>query len=153
MKWIYRIVFVAVIFAATFFVVPTVWSMIISDPLPESTNKVQHHWSDRKDCTVVTWLDVVERSTRKVPIIYTQPGWWHDRVGTTDKLAKYQIWVADYTAKSQLSEVPKKVPGYVGNIWQFSEHGRAKEGFPTKIDVSIFRGAEEEFLMAFGLPK
>jgi lysozyme len=102
---------------------------------------------------VQTWLDVVQRSTGKSPVIYTQPGWWHNRVGTTDKLAKYQIWVADYTTKSQLSEVPQKVPGYVTHIWQFSEHGRAKEGFPTKIDVSIFRGTQGEFLTAFSLPK
>ena len=102
---------------------------------------------------VKTWLEVVEQATGKMPVIYTQPGWWQNRVGTTDKLAKYQIWVADYTTKSQLSEVPRKVPGYVTNIWQFSEHGRAKKGFPTKIDVSLFRGGQQEFLTAFGLPQ
>ena len=102
---------------------------------------------------VQTWLEVVEQSTGKVPVIYTQPGWWHNRVGTTDKLAKYQIWVADYTTKSQLNEVPQKVPGYVTHIWQFSEHGRVKNGFSTKVDVSIFRGTQEEFLTAFSLPK
>jgi lysozyme len=102
---------------------------------------------------IQTWLDVVEKSTGKAPVIYTQPGWWQNRVGTTDKLAKYQIWIADYTTKSQLSEVPRKVPGYVTNIWQFSEHGRAKTGFPTKIDVTIFRGSQQEFLTAFALPK
>jgi lysozyme len=102
---------------------------------------------------VQTWLDVVEKSTGKVPVIYTQPGWWQNRVGMTDKLAKYQIWVADYATKSQLSEVPRKVPGYVTNIWQFSEHGRAKIGFPTKIDVSIFRGSQQDFLTALGLQR
>jgi len=100
-----------------------------------------------------SWLEVVEKATGKTPVIYTQPGWWQNRVGTTDKLAKYQIWVADYTTKSQLSEVPRKVPGYITNMWQFSEHGRAKIGFPTKIDVSIFRGSQQEFLTALGLQR
>ena len=36
MKWIYRIVFLAVIFVAIFFLIPTVWSMIIADPLPQA---------------------------------------------------------------------------------------------------------------------
>jgi lysozyme len=102
---------------------------------------------------VQTWLEVVEKATGKIGVIYTQPGWWQNRVGMTDKLAKYQIWVADYTTKSQLSEVPRKVPGYITNIWQFSEHGRAKTGFPTKIDVSIFRGGQQEFLTALGLAR
>jgi lysozyme len=102
---------------------------------------------------IQTWLEVVEQATGRVPVIYTQPGWWQNRIGTTDKLAKYQIWVADYSTKSQLSEVPKKVPGYVTHIWQFSEHGRAKDGFSTKFDVSIFKGTQEEFLTAFGVPK
>jgi len=100
-----------------------------------------------------SWLEVVEKATGRLPVIYTQPGWWQNRVGTTDKLAKYQIWVADYTTKSQLSEVPRKVPGYVTNVWQFSEHGRAEIGFPTKIDVSIFRGSQQEFLTALGLQR
>ena len=102
---------------------------------------------------VQSWLEVVEKATGRLPVIYTQPGWWQNRVGTTDKLAKYQIWVADYTTKSQLSEVPRKVPGYVTNVWQFSEHGRAEIGFPTKIDVSIFRGSQQEFLTALGLQR
>jgi len=102
---------------------------------------------------IQTWVEAVERATGKVPVIYTQPGWWHNRVGTTDKLAKYQIWAADYTSRSQLTEVPRKVPGYVTHIWQFSEHGRAKDGFPTKIDVSMFKGSQQEFLTAFALPK
>jgi len=102
---------------------------------------------------VQSWLEVVEKATGRLPVIYTQPGWWQNRVGMTDKLAKYQIWVADYTTKSQLSEVPRKVPGYITNVWQFSEHGRAEIGFPTKIDVSIFRGSQQEFLTALGLQR
>src|SRR5262249_61166156 len=41
-----------------------------------------------------SWLEVVEKATGKTPVIYTQPGWWQNRVGTTPKLPKYHTWSA-----------------------------------------------------------
>jgi GH25 family lysozyme M1 (1,4-beta-N-acetylmuramidase) len=92
-----------------------------------------------------TWLEVVEQATGKTPVIYTQPRWWNNRIGKTDKLAKYQIWIADYSTKSQLSEVPQTPAGYPVHLWQFSENGRA-DG-TDRIDVNVF-GSRDEFLTA-----
>jgi lysozyme len=100
-----------------------------------------------------TWLEVVEQATGKTPVIYTQPRWWNNRIGKTEKLAKYQIWIADYSTKSQLSEVPQTPAGYPVHLWQFSENGRAKDGFSTNIDVNVFKGTRDEFLTALAAPK
>jgi lysozyme len=102
---------------------------------------------------VQTWLEAVEQATGKTPVIYTQPRWWNNRLGQTDKLSKYQIWIADYSTKSQLSEVPQTPAGYPVHLWQFSENGRAKAGFSTNIDVNVFKGTRDEFLNSLAIPK
>jgi lysozyme len=102
---------------------------------------------------VLTWLDAVEQATGKAPVIYTAASWWNERIGKTDKLAKYKIWIADYSRKSQLSETPQLPSGYVAHLWQFSERGRVMEGFSTNVDVNIFKGTADQFLAASSVPK
>jgi lysozyme len=102
---------------------------------------------------VQTWLEIVEKATGKTPIVYTAASWWNDRIGKTDKLSKYRIWIADYSAKSQLNETPRLPSGYAAHIWQFSERGRVREGFTTNVDVNVFKGTFDQFLEAHNVPK
>jgi lysozyme len=128
------------------------------DAPPHSTDiDASDRWKSLSASEIVakvqTWLEAVERATGRTAIIYTQPRWWSNRIGKTDKLSKYQIWIADYSTKSQLSEVPEKPEGYSVRLWQFSENGRATNGFSTNIDVNVFKGSRDEFLAAVAPPK
>jgi lysozyme len=100
---------------------------------------------------IQAWVDVVERATGKTPMIYTAASWWNGRVGNTDKLSRYRIWIADYSATSRLHETPKIPAGYVSHVWQFSEKGSAGEGFSTNIDVNVFKGSTAQLLAALGV--
>lgn len=93
----------------------------------------------------------VEQRFKVKPIFYTNASWWADRIGDAPELSGYRIWIADYSRKSQLNEVPKSVPGYSTPLWQFTERGRAKEGFTGALDVNVFKGKEADFKAAFGL--
>jgi len=102
---------------------------------------------------VLIWLDAVEQSTGKTPIIYTAAAWWNERVGKTDKLKKYKIWIADYSRTSQLNENPRLPTGHEAPLWQFSERGRVQDGFSTNVDVNVFKGTVDQFLVTFSPPK
>ena len=101
---------------------------------------------------VKVWLEAVEAATGRTPVIYTAASWWKDRMGQNSSLSKYPIWIADYSAKSQLKEAPRTIPGSVPSMWQFTEHGRVANGFSTNVDVNIFKGQELEFRAVFKLP-
>jgi len=101
----------------------------------------------------LVWLEAVERSTGKTPVIYTAASWWNERIGTTDKLKKYKIWIADYTRTSQLNETPRLPAGQEAPLWQFSERGRVQDGFSTNVDVNVFKGTVDQFLVALSPPK
>jgi len=100
---------------------------------------------------IQAWLDAVEQATGKRPMIYTAASWWNARVGNTDKLGRFRIWIADYSATSRLHESPKIPAGYVSPVWQFSEKGSAGEGFSTSIDVNVFKGSTAQLLTALGV--
>jgi lysozyme len=101
----------------------------------------------------LVWLEEVERASGKVPVIYTAASWWSERIGKTDKLNKYKIWIADYTRKSQLNETPRLPAGREAPLWQFSERGRVKDGFSTNVDVNVFKGGVDQFLATLSPPK
>ena len=102
---------------------------------------------------LLIWLEAVEQATGKTPVIYTAASWWDPRIGKTDKLSKYKIWIADYSKKSQLNETPRLPSGQIAPLWQFSERGRVKEGFTTNVDVNVYKGTVDQFLAAFAMPK
>jgi lysozyme len=101
----------------------------------------------------LTWLETVEQSTGKAPIIYTAASWWNERIGKTDKLKRYKIWIADYSRTSQLNETPRLPSGQEAPLWQFSERGRVQDGFSTNVDVNVFKGTVEQFLVALSPSK
>jgi lysozyme len=105
---------------------------------------------------VQAWLEVVELATGRLPMIYTNAGWWSQRVKDDTKFARfarYPIWIADYSPSGRGQEVPKVPDRQSWAIWQFTDSGvLAKGGVPGRLDVSVFKGTMPQFVQTFGLP-
>lgn len=112
-----------------------------------------------KDFTdwVITWLERVEASTGKIPIIYTGGPYWTSRVGTMDpatsaKLEKYHLWLSAYV-KNPTPYIPKPWKASKGwTIWQKSGGVAASGELPLRVpgitglvDQNVFNGTVEEF--------
>ncbi len=82
---------------------------------------------------VRTWLDIVEKGTGKVPVIYTGPYFWDDNVRDTS-FGHYPLWVADYGPSCPL--VPNGWSSWT--LWQYSDGG-------GKLDHDVFNGSLSAF--------
>ena len=100
---------------------------------------------------VVTFINVIEKETGRTPIIYTAASWWKTRIGSSKALAKYRLWIADYSAPSALREQPSMVPGHVFDLWQFSETARVLNWKGRRVDANVFKGGDAEFRRAMGI--
>jgi len=84
-----------------------------------------------------TWLDVVEQATGRIPMIYTDSGFWSS-LGTS-AFGHYPLWIAEYGVQS-----PKLPSGWASwNFWQFSESGTVA-GVSTTVDLDVFYGTLAE---------
>lgn len=84
-----------------------------------------------------TWLDVVEKATGRVPIIYTGPDYWNS-FGTS-AFGSYPLWVAEYGVQS-----PKPAAGWPAwTFWQYSETGSVP-GISVPVDLDVFSGTLAE---------
>lgn len=80
-----------------------------------------------------TWLDVVEKATGRVPIIYTSHGFWSS-LGTS-AFGSYPLWIAEYGVQS-----PTLPAGWAGwTFWQYSETGTVS-GITGSVDLNVFSG-------------
>jgi len=80
------------------------------------------------------WLDVVENTTGRKPIVYTYPSFWKDNLGNTQQFSDYPLWIANYTSASG-----PIVPGGWKNwtFWQYSDSGRVN-GISGNVDLNKF---------------
>lgn len=105
---------------------------------------------------VLAWLEVVELATGRLPVIYTNAGWWSQQIKDDAKFARftrYPIWIADYSPSGRGQEDPKVPDKQPWAIWQFTDSGvLAKGGVPGRLDVSVFKGTLPQFVQTFGLP-
>ena len=97
---------------------------------------------------LVDCLEVVEQQTGRKPIVYTAVSFLNDR--HIDKnayapLAKYKVWIADYSKKSRASEVPRTLGDMKAPLWQFTDKAKLAVGFSKGFDASIFKGSEDAF--------
>ncbi|HKH43591.1 MAG TPA: glycoside hydrolase family 25 protein [Thermoanaerobaculia bacterium] len=84
-----------------------------------------------------TWLDVVEQATGRIPMIYTDSGFWSS-LGTS-AFGHYPLWIAEYGVQS-----PKLPAGWASwDFWQFSESGTVA-GISTTVDLDVFYGTLAE---------
>lgn len=99
--------------------------------------------------TALAWLAYVESHSahKKIPMIYTARSWWRERIGSEAKfakLARYPIWIADYSNSSRAVEVPAVPNGARHVLWQFTENGKLI-GFRQSVDGNIYKGTEADF--------
>jgi lysozyme len=88
-----------------------------------------------------TWLDVVAKATGRLPLIYTDSGFWNSLA--TSAFGAYPLWVAEYGVES-----PKLPTGWTGwTFWQCSESGTVA-GISQPVDLDVFNGTLAE-LAAF----
>jgi lysozyme len=85
------------------------------------------------------WLDHVEATTGKKPIIYTAKYFWQDNVGT-DEFDAYPLWVANYYV-----ECPN-MPDDAWAKWVFHQHADngTVAGISGPVDLNRFNGSLED---------
>lgn len=104
------------------------------------------------------WLEVVEKRTGKIPIVYTSPGY----MSNFDKkkssfLARYPLWIAHYIQRTYPT-IPYPWTEYT--IWQYSDrghypyyiynsntmHGREWGSDSSYLDMNWFNGTYQDLL-------
>ncbi|HXF87824.1 MAG TPA: GH25 family lysozyme [Xanthobacteraceae bacterium] len=115
---------------------------------------------------VLKWLDVVEKRTGRIPIVYTSRAWWDGRIKSDallGRLKRYPIWLSAMEEKDLQVERPGTRGGWADKwhwtLWQFTNRGDlSKAGVRNPanprlegIDVNLFRGSVADFRKAMGI--
>ncbi|MBK4731387.1 peptidoglycan-binding protein [Oxynema sp. CENA135] len=83
------------------------------------------------------WLDVVERETKRRPIIYTYPSFW-ERIGNPKSFSDYPLWIAHYGTQNPW--VPGGWDGWT--LWQYTDTGTVS-GISGGVDINWFNVSRE----------
>jgi lysozyme len=145
------------------------------DVYRDSTRKWQpkdgnDYWSNLEPDEILAralkWLQLVERETGRVPIVYTSRMWWMQRIKDESKLEllkRYPIWLSAMEDEDLRLEKPGAKGRWAGKwnwtLWQFTNMGDlTKGGIPNpkaptdeRMDVSIFPGDLGQFQQAVGI--
>lgn len=128
------------------------------------------YWSNLEPDEILAralkWLELVERETGRVPVVYTSRAWWVQRIkdeGKLEKLKRYPIWLSAMEDVDLRLEKPGAKGRWAGKwnwtLWQFTNMGDlTKGGIPNpknssdeRMDVSIFPGDLTQFQQAVGI--
>jgi lysozyme len=92
------------------------------------------------------WLEAVETATGRKPIIYTNAQWWKERIGSSDKLSGYTLWMADYSAFAINRKGPRHPAKHEWKLWQLTETGKVSDdALSGPVDVNVFQGSMADF--------
>jgi lysozyme len=93
------------------------------------------------------WLDAVEQTLGRAPVIYTSPSFWNTALAGTTAFAGYPLWVAEYTSNPE----PKIPPGFSDYVfWQYSQTGSVP-GILGSVDQDWFNGSIDDLNQLAGL--
>lgn len=81
------------------------------------------------------WLQLVEKETKKIPMIYCSPGYFNSLKNPTE-FARYPLWVANYGV--QCPHVPP--PWHEWRVWQNGDNSRVPGINAKKADTNLFNG-------------
>lgn len=83
------------------------------------------------------WLDIVERATGTVPVLYVSQNFVNKYMSAAPGLlAKYKVWIARYG----------EYKPYVRLLyWQLSPEGRV-DGIHGEVDINVYNGTHEQFV-------
>lgn len=92
---------------------------------------------------VKLFLDTVEQSTGRKPIIYTMPNFWNMHMKGAVWANQYDLWIAHYTTRAEPS-VPAPWDHWL--FWQYTQTGNGKsvgieEG---NVDMNWFNGSIDD---------
>jgi GH25 family lysozyme M1 (1,4-beta-N-acetylmuramidase) len=81
------------------------------------------------------WLTTVQGLTGRTPLLYTGYYFWRDQLGATTALARYRLWLPQYTSDPTPALVPSAWPSWT--FWQHSNTGTVP-GVPAVVDLDRF---------------
>ncbi|MCT7975927.1 GH25 family lysozyme [Laspinema olomoucense] len=81
---------------------------------------------------ITTWIEIVEKETKRRPIIYTFPSFW-ERIGDPKIFTDYPLWIAHYQTNNPW--VPGGWDGWT--FWQYTESGKVS-GINGGVDINWF---------------
>lgn len=88
---------------------------------------------------VQSFLDELQTRTGRVPMIYTYPSFWQNRMASSTAFARYPLWIASYGVSS-----PQNI-GWPYTFWQYTSGGTVSGiNTPGSTDVSSFRGSAQD---------
>ncbi len=88
----------------------------------------------------INWLEVVESSTKKTPILYTNPSLMQE-FGYPEAFAKYPLWISHYGVSTP--HVPKQ-----WSTWTFWQSSARAEFGPLVTDGNYFNGVSLDALLS-----
>lgn len=91
----------------------------------------------------VNFLKLVQESTGRRPIIYTNPRFWEDYLSDTHEMVTFPLWVAEYNLGAARPSSTAAWKEYL--FWQFSQYG-VVEGIEKKVDLNRFNGEKKDLL-------
>lgn len=96
----------------------------------------QYILDNRAACVKKTrnWLEAVETTTGRKPIIYTNSNFWKDYLGNPAGFENYPLWVASYRPDAPV--LPAGWNDYT--FWQYTESGSVT-GITGNVDKNIFK--------------
>ena len=145
------------------------------DVYRDSTRKSQprdgnDYWSNLEPDEILAralkFLQLVEKATGRVPVVYTSRAWWVQRGISEEQLEllkRYPIWISAMEDTDLRLEKPGAKGRWAGKwnwtLWQFTNMGDlTKGGIPNpkkssdeRMDVSIFPGDLGQFQQAVGI--
>ena len=86
-----------------------------------------------------SWLDTVRQLTGRVPIIYTYPNFWRDRMAGSEAFHAYPVWMADYRP-GPTPHLPVQGNWPDWTFWQYTSTARQPGVAGGRIDMSYFNG-------------
>lgn len=93
------------------------------------------------------WLDSVQQSLGRTPIIYASPGFWNTALGGSSAFAGYPLWIAQYTSNPS-PNIPSGFSDYL--FWQYSASGSVP-GVTGDVDMDWFRGSATDLNQLAGV--
>ncbi|MBV8726515.1 MAG: hypothetical protein JO233_01915 [Candidatus Eremiobacteraeota bacterium] len=86
-----------------------------------------------------SWIAVVQRAFKRLPILYTSWRFWHEFMAEAEEFSRLPLWIAHYgVTKPQL---PQAWHNYT--FWQHAKE-KCIEGFSPTVDLDIFNGSESD---------
>lgn len=93
------------------------------------------------------WLDAVQQSLGRTPVIYTSASFWNTALGGTAAFTGYPLWVAEYTS-GPAPKIPTGFSNYA--FWQYSQSGSVP-GISGSVDEDWFNGSTNDLNQLAGL--